>query len=61
MAKKNYNAIEDPFVGGDETDGEGNRLFEKDKSDSEDSGASDKEYGSEGKAIVKDEAVSETA
>lgn len=59
LAKKNYNAIENPFIGGDGTDGEGNRLFEKDESESEGSYASDEDYGTKSKAVKNKEAVSE--
>ncbi|KAL9628012.1 MAG: hypothetical protein Q9164_007420, partial [Protoblastenia rupestris] len=43
--KKDYKALEDPFVNTNATDGEGNEIFKEEQSDSEDSCASDGEYG----------------
>jgi len=51
--KKDYKKIEDPFMEmNDATDGDGEKVFGTEKSDSEDSQASDGEFGKE-----KDDAV----
>lgn len=44
-AKKDYKALDDPFVDMNGTvDGDGNKVFDTDKSDSEDTFASDAEF-----------------
>ncbi|KAK3170002.1 hypothetical protein OEA41_009387 [Lepraria neglecta] len=44
-AKKDYKALEDPFVGVNAIDVDGEKVFGTDKSDSEDPYASDEEFG----------------
>ena len=57
ISKKDYKALEDPFPTTNATDGEGNTIFEADKSSSEDSAASDEEYGkTKGAVTVKESA-----
>lgn len=62
-AKKDYKKIEDPFTElNDATDGDGEKVFGTDKSDSEDSQASDREFGGEQEktAIIEtEEAITE--
>ncbi len=57
--KKDYKKIEDPFAElNDATDGDGEKVFGTDKSDSEDSQASDEEFGKDhADAVVKTEEV----
>jgi len=57
--KKDYKKIEDPFTElNDATDGDGEKVFGTDKSDSEDSQASDEEFGKNpANAVVKTEEV----
>ena len=45
LAKKDYAKIDDPFVGNGAQDGDGNQIFEKSSAESDDSAASDEEYG----------------
>ena len=55
--KKNYKALVDPFPNLDDaTDGEGGKMFGTDKSDNEDSCASDGEFALE-KVITNEEVV----
>ena len=59
-AKKDYKALEDPFVAlKAETDGDGEKVFNTDKSDGEDSFASDAEYmkGAQEATIKMEEAI----
>ena len=52
LTKKDYKTIEDPFLGSDAYDADGNEVFEK-SSEPEDI-TSDEEYGNAG-AVVKEE------
>ncbi|KAK4690342.1 hypothetical protein P7C71_g6428, partial [Lecanoromycetidae sp. Uapishka_2] len=63
-AKKDYKALEDPYARmADTTDGDGEKVFETEKSDSEDSYASDATFGKEDNAVVvkTEELVTEEA
>jgi len=44
MAKKDYSKLENPYKSGEVTDGNGDKIFENQKTESEDSYASDNEY-----------------
>ena len=53
LSKKDYKAIEDPFLGTGAMDENGERIFATDHSDSEDTFASDKGYnGEDGECFI---------
>ena len=56
ISKKNYKALEDPFAAVDATDGEGEKVFGTEKSESEDECATDDDFG----VAKKSSAVGET-
>ena len=54
--KRDYKTLSDPFVTTNAKDEEGNHIFEADKSESEDSGDSDEEYGKGGGIKMEEDA-----